>query len=421
VRKITKLSIIFSIILISTSFIPYANAKVIAGTKCSKLGSTQIYNGKKYSCIKLGNNLYWNNGIKISNNISPSPKPSQTNQVLNTLAGLFWSQKSSGVMNLSMLMKNIASNYSFIADGLDFANPFPGNYKIQDIWQDKIISCPSFCLTELYLSELKSTSVRQISLDKIQHPDIFSYSILKGANFGSDSRFVFALTSFQPIDGVNSVIYKIDTQSGNRMPIYATYCYSTSSKSCSYGYRITGLKTDHHSKQLAIVVEALGNIEQGYTSSFIMTIDQDSGPITLKSFKNIQSDKKIYYDYSADSKAQFKIVNNVNSSRPIQRLSGIQFLQGSTLMYFRSNGDVGKEINEICRVGQNGIENCSSILPFKFISDLQSLSEDVAIFSSFDFNNNSIGGYIYNFSTSQLTPITNFTTNTVINSFTVPS
>ncbi len=45
----------------STSF-----AAELAGTKCTKVGLTKSVSGKKFTCIKLGKNLYWNNGVKIS-------------------------------------------------------------------------------------------------------------------------------------------------------------------------------------------------------------------------------------------------------------------------------------------------------------------------------------------------------------------
>ena len=45
----------------------------VPGTKCSKSGLVQTYNGKKYTCIKLGTKLYWDNGKKIS-----LPRPSNS-------------------------------------------------------------------------------------------------------------------------------------------------------------------------------------------------------------------------------------------------------------------------------------------------------------------------------------------------------
>jgi hypothetical protein len=64
----------FSILLASTLIIgvlPTAHAVVTPGSKCSKAGAKQTYKGNLYTCIKLGQKLYWNNGTRIT-----TPKPS---------------------------------------------------------------------------------------------------------------------------------------------------------------------------------------------------------------------------------------------------------------------------------------------------------------------------------------------------------
>jgi hypothetical protein len=38
----------------------------VAGTKCVKVGSIKDFKGKRFTCIKLGKNLYWNNGKTIA-------------------------------------------------------------------------------------------------------------------------------------------------------------------------------------------------------------------------------------------------------------------------------------------------------------------------------------------------------------------
>lgn len=53
-----------------------ASAAVTSGTKCMKAGANSVYAGKKYTCIKLGKKLYWNNGALIRKpvaRVSPSP------------------------------------------------------------------------------------------------------------------------------------------------------------------------------------------------------------------------------------------------------------------------------------------------------------------------------------------------------------
>jgi len=47
------------------SIIPNSYAAVTAGTKCTKVNTKQTYKNRIYTCIKLGNKLYWGNGIKV--------------------------------------------------------------------------------------------------------------------------------------------------------------------------------------------------------------------------------------------------------------------------------------------------------------------------------------------------------------------
>lgn len=69
--------ICLSVISMTSSGI--AASKVIPGSKCLKAGISQSYNGKKYTCIKLGTKLYWDNGVKISvSRSTPTPTPTPT-------------------------------------------------------------------------------------------------------------------------------------------------------------------------------------------------------------------------------------------------------------------------------------------------------------------------------------------------------
>ena len=43
-----------------------ATAATKPGSKCSKLGSVAVESGKKFTCIKSGSKLVWNNGVKVS-------------------------------------------------------------------------------------------------------------------------------------------------------------------------------------------------------------------------------------------------------------------------------------------------------------------------------------------------------------------
>jgi hypothetical protein len=57
-----------------------ATAATKPGSKCSKLGSEVIDSGKKFTCIKSGGKLVWNNGIKLSSSSKNSSSSANTAQ-----------------------------------------------------------------------------------------------------------------------------------------------------------------------------------------------------------------------------------------------------------------------------------------------------------------------------------------------------
>jgi len=64
VRRLISSLATVALLLISST--PITNASEIAGTKCTKVGAVKTSNNKQFTCIKLGKNLYWNNGVKKS-------------------------------------------------------------------------------------------------------------------------------------------------------------------------------------------------------------------------------------------------------------------------------------------------------------------------------------------------------------------
>ena len=67
-KPIVVVAIILSLLFPAALFA--ANPK--AGAKCSKIGLTQIYAGKKFTCVKSGKNLIWNKGVSIPTSTSIS-------------------------------------------------------------------------------------------------------------------------------------------------------------------------------------------------------------------------------------------------------------------------------------------------------------------------------------------------------------
>jgi hypothetical protein len=55
-------------------------AKAKSGAKCTVVKSTEVVNGKKFTCIKSGSKLIWNKGVTITKpaTSTPSPTPSAT-------------------------------------------------------------------------------------------------------------------------------------------------------------------------------------------------------------------------------------------------------------------------------------------------------------------------------------------------------
>lgn len=56
---------------------PLNAAAIKAGGKCTKAGATSVYKGMKFTCVKSGNKLAWNKGVKV---VVPVAKPTQKSE-----------------------------------------------------------------------------------------------------------------------------------------------------------------------------------------------------------------------------------------------------------------------------------------------------------------------------------------------------
>jgi hypothetical protein len=56
----------------------HALAAVKSGAKCSKVNSTQIVSGKKFTCVKSGSKLIWSKGAAVASPSTLSPTPGAT-------------------------------------------------------------------------------------------------------------------------------------------------------------------------------------------------------------------------------------------------------------------------------------------------------------------------------------------------------
>ena len=63
--KFRFVSALASLFLVTSTSISFADTTPIPGALCSKTGSYQVFNGIKYSCVKVGNKSVWDKGLKL--------------------------------------------------------------------------------------------------------------------------------------------------------------------------------------------------------------------------------------------------------------------------------------------------------------------------------------------------------------------
>jgi cytochrome b involved in lipid metabolism len=68
-------SVLMTAVFLSAFSVP-SQAATIAGTKCTKVGTTKTTGGVKYFCVKSGSKLVWNKGKVVKT--TPTPKSTVT-------------------------------------------------------------------------------------------------------------------------------------------------------------------------------------------------------------------------------------------------------------------------------------------------------------------------------------------------------
>jgi len=79
-----------------------SNAATIAGTKCTKVGSTKTTGGVKYFCVKSGKNLVWNKGTKVKVSASPTAKASTSPSATATVSASATPIATTGMIKLTL-------------------------------------------------------------------------------------------------------------------------------------------------------------------------------------------------------------------------------------------------------------------------------------------------------------------------------
>ena len=73
-----KLRVIFSLLIALTLITPHAAAaNPKSGASCKSAGLTQVFQGKKFTCLKSGKKLLWNKGVPVK---KQGPSTSNTAQ-----------------------------------------------------------------------------------------------------------------------------------------------------------------------------------------------------------------------------------------------------------------------------------------------------------------------------------------------------
>ncbi len=67
--------------VLTTAFVftftpPIQAVSPVTGAKCAKIGATQIFKNKKFTCVKLGKKIVWNTGVPVLKTPTPASSPS---------------------------------------------------------------------------------------------------------------------------------------------------------------------------------------------------------------------------------------------------------------------------------------------------------------------------------------------------------
>lgn len=74
-----RLGVLLALVVMAALIPAISSAQPKSGATCTKAGITKIYKGKKFTCVKKGKSLRWNNGVAIKTAAAkPSPSPTST-------------------------------------------------------------------------------------------------------------------------------------------------------------------------------------------------------------------------------------------------------------------------------------------------------------------------------------------------------
>jgi hypothetical protein len=176
---------------ISLPLIP-ASAVAKAGAKCTKAGSTEVVQGKKYTCVKSKNKLTWNKGVKIPpiptadsayssagvkaalNSFAQFPKSKDAPQEISYIFGPNADQETS-----DMIVKNANATMGLFVDFYQESKAYPIFYGSNEDLEWVIAQWTKFGYTEQTIGNEYQYAVKNLR-DRSVPPNFF---------VGSENRF----------------------------------------------------------------------------------------------------------------------------------------------------------------------------------------------------------------------------------------
>lgn len=125
-----SLKVLISIALVIASQSSPAFASIKAGNTCSKAGTTAISTGVKFTCVKKGKKLVWNNGvaIQIASKISPTsvtPSPSPSSEPTNSKVEVEKTKAEKDYDAITLLSKDSSLNAGFKVNTITYEAVLP--------------------------------------------------------------------------------------------------------------------------------------------------------------------------------------------------------------------------------------------------------------------------------------------------------
>ena len=107
--------------------LPEASASIAPGSKCSKAGMKSVYKNKSYTCIKLGKNLYWDNGINLKDKAAADKAAADVcSSVARSVRAYFGAELYQGFLMSSYIFQNNSNCHLGIYATVTFVCPEGG-------------------------------------------------------------------------------------------------------------------------------------------------------------------------------------------------------------------------------------------------------------------------------------------------------